>query len=123
VFIDGIAQFSELQVVKKPGKAQRVPKVPDFEKEAKEAIKYDGLPPLEMTRSKSDIVAFHHVRAVYMRRGNKVEQVFSASTGDQGGIVVTERGKLACYGFKGKCSLAAYGTDIQHVDLKGGSIS
>ncbi|SRR5258707_324033 len=123
VFIDGIAQLSDPQVVKKSRKAQKAPNVPDFAKEAKDAIKYDGLPPLEMTRSKSSIVAFHHVHAVYLRRGNKVDQVFSASTIGQRGVVVTERGKILCYGSKDECSLAAYGTNIQHVDLKGGSIS
>jgi hypothetical protein len=116
-----MAQLNDPRVVKKPEKAQKVPKVPDFEQEAKDAIKYDGLPPLEMTRSKSDIVAFHHVNAVYLRRGNKIEQVFS--TVDHCGVVIAEGGKIACYGSKDECSLAAYGIDIQHVDLKGGSIS
>lgn len=123
MFIDGIAQLDNPQVVEKPRKAQNVPKVPDFEQEAKDATKYDGLPPLEMTRSKSSIVIFHHVSAVYLRRGNKIEQVFSASTIAQRGVVVTERGKILCCGSKAECPLAAYGTIIQHVDLKGGSIS
>lgn len=123
MFIDGIAQLSDPQVVKKPGKAQKAPNVPDFAEEAKDAIKYGGLPPLEMTPSKSCIVAFHHVHAVYLRRGNNIDQVFSASTVGERGVVVTERGKLLCYGSKAECSIAAYGTDIQHVDLKGGSIS
>jgi hypothetical protein len=122
VFIDGVAQLNDPQVVKKAERAQEVPKVPDFEQEAQDAIKYDGLPPLEMTQSKSDIVAFHHVNAVYLKRGNKIEQVFSAST-DQCGVVIIDRGRIVCHGPKEECSFAVYGTHIQHVDLKGGSIS
>lgn len=122
MFIDGIAQLNDPYVVKKPGRAQKVPKVPDFKQEAKDAVKYEGLPPLEMTQSKSDVVAFHNVKAVFLRKDNKIEQVFSALSTDAYGVVVTEGGNIACYGPKDECSFLAYGTSIKHVNLKGGSV-
>ncbi|KAF8962217.1 hypothetical protein BDZ97DRAFT_1920686 [Flammula alnicola] len=42
--------------VKKPTAFQRVPKTPDFSKEAEDALKYDGLPPLEAKKSDLDMI-------------------------------------------------------------------
>jgi len=124
VFIDGITQLDEPQSIKKPPKAQRIPKPPDFRQEAEEAVKHNGLPPLEMIRSYSDMVVFRHVNAVFLRNDNKIEEVFSASKMGEAGVVVTQRGKITCYGSQVECSLDASGTNVfRHVDLKGGSIS
>lgn len=123
VFIDGIAQLDNPYTVQKPEWVQNIPEVPDFDQEAKDAVKYDGLPPLEMKKATVDVVVFSNVHSIYLRRGAKIEKVFLTSNADTPGFVVVERGELKCYGAEHECSLAQYGTNIQRVDLKGGSIS
>jgi len=71
VFIDGIAQLEKPFVNKKPASLQHVPKTPDFSKDARDAVKYDGLPPLELHKSASDIIIFTNVSSVFLRQGFK----------------------------------------------------
>ena len=123
VFIDGIAQLDNPYSVKKPERVQNIPEVPNFDQEAKDAVKYDGLPLLEMKKATVDVVVFSNVNSIYLRRGVKIEKVFSTSHAGSPGLVVVERGELKCYGGEHECPLAEYGTNIQRVDLKGGSIS
>lgn len=123
VFIDGIAQLDKPYTVQKPEWVQNIPEAPNFDHEAEDAVKYDGLPPLEMKKATVDVVVFSNVHSIYLRRGSKIEKVFSTSNADSPSLVVVERGELKCFGAKHECSLAEYGTNIQRVDLKGGSIS
>lgn len=123
VFIDGISQLDNPHVVKKPVDSQNVPQVPDFDQEAENAVKYDGLPPLEMKKSKAEVVVFVNVHTIYRRNGQKIERVFSHSEVGMAGVVVTLKGEISCYGRESDCSLSQYGHNIQYVDLKGGSIS
>ena len=51
VFVDGIPQIDEPFISPKPAAFQRAPAVPDFEQEARDAVKYEGLPPLESKSS------------------------------------------------------------------------
>jgi hypothetical protein len=47
VWIDGISQIESPFSSQKPAAFQKPPATPDFDREAYEAIKYDGLPPLQ----------------------------------------------------------------------------
>ncbi len=118
IFIDGIAQLKDPFSVTKPDPFQQVPKTPNFEKEAKDAVKYDGLPPLTPQKT-SDIVVFTNVSNVYVKKDNAVVKALSEAAG---GVVVVEGGNIVCSGscpeaFSHSHSTAAF------IDLKGGFIS
>ena len=123
VFIDGISQLDHPRVAKKPVDSQNIPQVPDFDQETEDAVKYDGLPPLEMKKSKADVVVFSNIHTIYRKNGKTVEQIFSHSEVGMAGVVVVVKGEIKCYGLESDCSSSQYGPNIQHVDLKGGSIS
>ena len=107
----------------KPESFQTVPKTPDFSQEAKNAIKYEGLPPLVPLRSSSDLVMFTNVSSVFMKHGDGVREAFSASEASVSGNVVVEKGEIVCMGDASTCSVNSFDSSIQRVDLKGGSIS
>ncbi|KAG6828905.1 hypothetical protein H0H92_006356 [Tricholoma furcatifolium] len=46
VYIDGIAQLSDPQVLVKPDELQQAPKTPKWDREARQAVEYEGVPPL-----------------------------------------------------------------------------
>ena len=123
VFIDGVAQLKDPYVSKKSSALQRMPKTPDFTKEAERTLKYEGLPPLETTEAKSDIVIFTNVTSVFLRYGGKIREAYSASQASTVGVVVVERGSIQCMGALSDCSLAGYGAGVQRINLEGGSIS
>jgi nitrate reductase cytochrome c-type subunit len=107
----------------KPESFQVVPKTPDFSQEAKNALKYEGLPPLVPIRSISDLVIFTNVSTVFVKHDNGIREAFSASEASVSGNVVVEKGEIVCMGDVSACSVTNYDSNIQQVDLKGGSIS
>ncbi|KAF8161153.1 carbohydrate esterase family 9 protein [Crassisporium funariophilum] len=123
VYIDGIAQLKSPFVSKKPDASQRVPKTPDFKHEADEALKYDGLPPLEPKSSVSGTVIFTNVDSVFLKKDHTVQQVFSASEAGASGTIVVENGNIKCAGVSLTCQLAQYGPNVRRINLEGGSIS
>ena len=123
VFIDGIAQIVNPYVIPKPASFQTVPKTPDFSQEAENAVKYEGLPPLVPMRSSSDLVIFSNVSSVFVKHGDGIREAFSASEASVSGNVVVEKGEIICVGDASTCSVTKYDSNMQHVDLKGGSIS
>ncbi|KAJ7636949.1 carbohydrate esterase family 9 protein [Roridomyces roridus] len=118
VFIDGIAQFEDPHVSTKPKSLQRVPTAPNWEKEIADAIKYEGLPPLEPKTTKGKAVVFRNVGSIYLKDSVGVKEVFVAES--KGGIVVVEEGQITC---SGSCPQALLRADAIHLDLEGGSIS
>ena len=58
VWIDGIPQLTNPRTLTKSTAFQHLPNVPNFDKEAKETLKHDGLPPLEPKSSLKDTVIF-----------------------------------------------------------------
>ncbi|KDR75829.1 hypothetical protein GALMADRAFT_248549 [Galerina marginata CBS 339.88] len=122
VFIDGIPQLENPYTVNKPSTFQRVPKTPDFAKEAEDALKYDGLPPLELKNATSDVVVFTNVHSVYLRQGARIREIFSMTKAGTAGVAVVVNGKISCIGALSTCP-SARNTDIQKIDLEGGSIS
>ncbi|KAJ7098290.1 carbohydrate esterase family 9 protein [Mycena epipterygia] len=123
VFIDGIAQLEKPYTSVKPKSAQKVPATPNFDKEIADAIKYEGLPPLEPETAKSDVVVFRNVGSIFMKNAvtRSVSEVFTSAGAD--GIVVVEKGHIVCSGAQVACSAALARSDALHLDLEGGSIS
>lgn len=124
VFIDGIAQLGHAFVSEKPGRLQKAPNTPNFIKEAKDAVKYDGLPPLAPERSLSGTVIFTNISYIAERSadGEHIVSIFESSGADIGHIVV-ESGVVVCAGTQDICSSYTIDPQIKVIDLKGGSAS
>ncbi|KAG6911242.1 hypothetical protein DXG01_003109 [Tephrocybe rancida] len=131
VWIDGILQIPvpsktdqptniEVGKGKEADEWKKVPSVPNWDKERKRSLKWDGLPPLHGKPRKNKIV-FTNVKTVLGRDldGGGVQEKFDAASDSELGAVIVENGRLVCIG--PSCSASAGVTDI--VDLRGGSIS
>ena len=123
VYIDGIAQLKNPYTNQKPSSLQRAPKAPDFTKEAEEAMKWDGLPPLEVKRSTSNVIVFRNVSSVSVKDGYKVQEIFTAASSQALGTIVVEDGKVICAGSPDCGVLIQMDERVRFVDLEGGSIS
>ncbi|KAJ7669334.1 carbohydrate esterase family 9 protein [Mycena polygramma] len=106
VFIDGIAQLEKPYTSVKPKSTQRVPATPNFDKEIADAIKYEGLPPLEPQTAKSDVVVFRNVGSIFLKDAatRRVSEVFTSASTD--GVVVVEKGRVVCSGPQALCPTA-----------------
>ncbi|TFK54413.1 composite domain of metallo-dependent hydrolase [Heliocybe sulcata] len=122
VFIDGIAQLNSPHVVEKPKSFHTTPKVPNFDKEAKAAVKYEGLPPLEPKSTSSRVVLFANVNSVYIPGEEGVQELLRIKEGQES-VVVVEEGKIACVGMYVSCVSAQIAEEAETIDLKGGSLS
>ena len=123
VFIDGIAQLKDPYVSEKTDVLQHAPKTPDFSKEVKQTIEYEGLPPLEIQKASSDVVIFTNVSSVVLREADEIREAFSASTLGKPGVVVTKRGSIVCMGAFNDCPLVDSTKNAEIINLYGGSIS
>lgn len=124
VFIDGIPQLDVPHVVFKPDSFKDLPKVPNFDREAEEAILFEGLPPLLPKRTSTDIILFTNVNSVILPRCGDLAEAYTAP-GDETGVVVIRDGNITCYGSEAACSLndLTGGERVRVVDLQGGAIS
>lgn len=127
VYIDGVAQLDLPYVVEKPTSLQSVPKVPKFDREAAQVIRYEGLPPLEPNESHVGDVLFKNVKNLFLpgTDGDRIRDVFTTSNIDSG-VVVVRNGSVACFGSESSCSATladGRGYDVRIIDLQGGSIS
>ncbi|PCH43667.1 hypothetical protein WOLCODRAFT_153717 [Wolfiporia cocos MD-104 SS10] len=122
VFIDGIPQLEHPYVYDKPSAFQRTPRVPNFDKEAREAVEYEGLPPLEPEPSDAGVVLFTNVKSVFRPVDGAVREVFTAQADEQG-VVVVEDGKIACSGMYEACITPSLLSNAKVIDVHGGSIS
>lgn len=127
VFIDGIAQFDKTfsPPAQKPTEFQKAPETPDFEKEAADALKYEGLPPLEPEKSISGTVAFTNLSTISLRsiQGSDIVTAFEAESADEYGTLVIQAGKVACLGSQSSCAEFLARQETVVVDLKGGAVS
>ncbi|KAK7051210.1 hypothetical protein VNI00_004710 [Paramarasmius palmivorus] len=136
VFIDGIPQLDTPSASLQPSsiKTQSVPRTPDWEQEAQEAIAFDGLPPLEPKREveldeAGKGVVFNGVGSLYLKKGGKVVEVFGLKSGKEGAKVVVEGGRVVCVSGVGAveglglCTASQLNKKYVHVDLEGGSLS
>jgi len=121
VWIDGIAQIESPYSSSKPRASQVLPDTPDFDKEAADAVKYDGLPPLEPTHSKASTIVFANVSSVFVREKESIRQVLSEGNADS--VAVVQDARLVCSGSIVSCLDFMSDADGTHVDLQGGSIS
>ncbi|EEB89268.1 hypothetical protein MPER_12651, partial [Moniliophthora perniciosa FA553] len=131
VFIDGIPQLSASSSVgPSPLKQQSVPKTPNWDVETAEAVKFDGLPPLEgnvvgKVGKGAKGVMFEGVRPMYVKRDGKVVEVFSS---EQAAVLVKD-GQISCVQAVRTTEFHSCVEDDfrneEHVrlDLKGGSLS
>ena len=130
VFIDGIPQIANPKTIPKPYSLQHAPITPNFDREAEEAIKYEGLPPLipsEVDTTASTIV-FTNISSIFSRdhEGNVVEKFTTLSVEERATVVVRD-GQIVCEQFGlGLPSCASFlsSSDGEHrvVNLKGGSL-
>ncbi|KAL1952082.1 hypothetical protein VTO73DRAFT_1231 [Trametes versicolor] len=127
VWIDGIPQIAKPYAHMKPAAFQTLPKTPDFEEEAKEALKYEGLPPLEPKRSSANVVVFTNVSSVHLREGQDIHEAYVADAADalSAGVVVVRNGQVACVSAAtGTCVSSVRAEDnAEFVDLEGGAVS
>lgn len=139
VYIDGVAQFANPHVVKKPSQFQEEPKTPDFSREAAEVLEHDGLPPIAPEITKLGTVVFTNVSSVLVRddarfRAFSVEDgianIFDAGLSSELGVAVVVNGRLECVGLKETCS--SYIPSISNsqegegptvIDLAGGALA
>jgi len=123
-FIDGIAQFDRPHIMTKSVSTLKAPRTPDFNREATEAIEYEGLPPLQQKKLTSQAILFTNLTNAWVRKGNKVHAVFEnlTSVKDRAkhGIVGVEGGKVICVTAR-RCE---HFKSLTHrvVDLEGGAI-
>ncbi|KAF8664372.1 hypothetical protein AX16_000743 [Volvariella volvacea WC 439] len=122
VYIDGIAQLEKPYTNEKPSTLQEVPHTPDFNQEAADAVKNDGLPPLETVSLDSDTVVFTHLQGIILRRGRQITEVFSSLDESDGAVVVTN-GTVVCAGSALSCKIDSLANDVEFIDLEGGTIA
>ena len=127
VYIDGIPQLESPFVVKKPKSLQKAPKVPNFDKEAEDAIKYEGLPPLlnKKKRLTGDVL-FTNVTSVYTADDSGVthSRLFSARVDGKVFFpsVLVQNGRVTCMG---RCTQENFTTSAENtavIDLEGGAL-
>ncbi|KAL0956502.1 hypothetical protein HGRIS_002646 [Hohenbuehelia grisea] len=126
VYIDGIPQLASPHTVAKPESFQRVPKTPNFDKEAANAVKFDGLPPLAPAKpgdDRTEFVIFSNVSSMYRRSKGRVEEIFSAAEDGEAGVVVVKRGRVVCSGTSAACASSVRDVSAEEIDLEGGSLA
>ncbi|KAI0769727.1 hypothetical protein BD413DRAFT_613748 [Trametes elegans] len=129
VFIDGISQLPLAHLAPKPSANQHAPSTPDFSRETKEAIEYEGLPPLEPYR-RADVVVFTNVSNYWDRdeASSGIVNLLSATGLSAGnpaspGVVVASRGKIICAGRSTDCAtFVPKNADTSIIDLQGGAV-
>ncbi|KAK7059701.1 carbohydrate esterase family 9 protein [Favolaschia claudopus] len=123
VFVDGIAQLKAPYSSAKPKGVQHVPSTPNFDKEIADAIKYEGLPPLEPEKSEPEVVVFKNVGSIFLKNPatQRVDEVFTSASAE--GVVVVKGGQIVCSGSVSACPDALSLSEALHLDLEGGSIT
>jgi hypothetical protein len=124
VYIDGIRQSTPHRT-SRPSTFQELPKTPDFDKEAADSVKYDGIPPLRSRKAKH--VAFVNVTSAYRKTPSGVVKVYDQSDDLNGQLatVTVRDGVLTCASPGSTCLFAAQdeGGIEEVIDLKGGSMA
>lgn len=122
VWIDGIAQLESPYSSEKPASFQKPPVTPNFDKETYEAIKHEGLPPLKLQSSKSEIVIFTNVSNIFVRSKDTIHELFSGSA-DKSRTVVVKDGVMVCDGSDPSCDKGYKTAGAEYVNLEAGSLS
>ncbi|KAI0038899.1 carbohydrate esterase family 9 protein [Auriscalpium vulgare] len=124
VYIDGIPQIADPQVVHKPSAYQKPPKVPNFDEETAETIKYEGLPPLLPKKAPTDGVLFVNISKIFLpREGTLLEAYATSSVDPDGAVMLVMNGSVQCYGAASDCPhKGAVSEVVEVVGLGGGTI-
>ena len=130
IWVDGILQIpvptktdQETRIEVGKGKEgdewREVPEVPKWDKERKETILWEGLPPLQ-GKKKDGRVVFSNVKHL-LKKGmdGGIEEVLSDGRDNEIGVVVVDNGRIECVGTS--CLSSTGASNV--VDLHGGSIS
>lgn len=120
VWIDGISQLAHPHVHEKPEQLQHAPKTPNFDKEAKQTLEHDGLPPLLPEHTDKGTVVFTNVSEVLVKEVHGIRAMFTAQASS--GVVVVEGGRIACASSGTSCG-SFTNNEARYLDLQGGSIS
>ncbi|KAI0342088.1 composite domain of metallo-dependent hydrolase [Trametopsis cervina] len=125
VFIDGLRQIQAPYTVPKPAAAQHAPSPPNFDKEADEAVKYEGLPPLLPPKFSPGFVVFANVSSVFSKNsdGAIIETLSTPEQSMARGVVVVHDGRIVCQQLSFDSCASYIATDKPVIiDLDGGSI-
>jgi len=116
VIVDGIVQLAKPHNAKsKPIELQKVPPTPKFDDEARKAVEYEGLPPLEPRKRVSGTVIFANVSTLWQPAASG-----SFSEESAGNVVVTA-GKVVCTGVCAEFTRTD--ANVATVNLEGGSLA
>ena len=102
--------------------------MPNFDKEAEDAIKYEGLPPLltEKNRLTGDVL-FKNVKNVYMPIRSKIShsRLFSSVVDGERAppSVLVQKGRITCMGRCTQEKVMARTENVTIIDLEGGALS
>lgn len=126
VFIDGIAQLKDPHVLHKPGQLQRLPRTPNFDREARETVEFDGLPPLRRHRRFDNGETIKLVNVSFAWRRDEFSSFESMESGVGKPLDVFMRnGSIVCVAESG--TRCVPGSDLEseavaEINLKGGAL-
>ena len=135
VWIDGVPQLSRpassspvLVPDTKPAALQALPKVPNFDAEAINALNYDGLPPLESTAANAHAhtIVFANVSAMFFRTSGSASVERHPDINEAASMsVVVRAGRVVCVGLPSSLCVheGLHTSNVKLVDLAGGAIS
>ncbi|KAF8523832.1 hypothetical protein JB92DRAFT_3140680 [Gautieria morchelliformis] len=124
VYIDGIPQFMTPHLSPKPDTFQTVPKTPNFDREAKEAVEYEGLPPL-FPHDGGDVI-FTNVKSIWSDVGDGLAEAFNEDEAETSSSVFVRGGKVECIANQGvstSCMPSELSGKVEAIDLEGGMLS
>lgn len=128
MYIDGVPQLGSPFTVQKPKRLQEAPKVPNFDKEAEDAIRYEGLPPLLTKENRlTEDVLFTNVTDVYTPVGSTIShsRLFRAVVDGKEfpPSVLVQKGRITCMGECTQEKVMTGTKNITIIDLEGGALS
>lgn len=104
-----------------------MPKTPNFDQEAEDAVKFDGLPPLRGKKAEKDLVVFKNVANIWVREGQEIRHVFtsgdSLKLGPSLATVIVEDAVMVCWGVGASCAQHGLISDAMVVDTEGGAVT
>jgi imidazolonepropionase-like amidohydrolase len=127
VYIDGIAQLNDPHKLTKPSNFQDLPKSPNWDREAEETVKWDGVPPLTDKRNSvaGKTVKIEGVKSAWhIGTDGDVQPLFDEDHEGNGRAVFVRDGQILCVNNgNGYCGEYEAQKIDQVVDLQGGSLA